>query len=315
MASNPFKNVAAFRVERNVFNDLKKYSGGNLDAHLETFVAADPAGGAWRTMGLAPIGRELLVDIESSAFIMLVQFNERILPAKVRDEHLRKRVELLIELDGKCSKKEYAELRDEVEFELLPRAFIRRTLVHCMFIKDWLFVFSASQKKIDECCGVLKGAFETLSKFTPVPFNVNRDVGNALTAFVTTDIALGENLTLHNSAVLKGADKRTVRIRERDIAAHEVQSLAKQDYKVSELGLTFLDDGEPRLAFRLDDSLRMRGCTFADGTRMADGAGLSPGDRAAAFQSFAWIVALTYPQALLAVAAEMGGELNPEDEL
>ena len=127
MTTNPYKNFIPYLVSSDAKTD---------DLDLDLHRSKEPSGGQWRSIGLinALPGEGLLVDMDGGK-MMCVQFNERILPGKVRDEHLGKRVAKLEQMEGrKLSKKEYAQLREQVEFDLLPRAFVRRTNVPVIFM-------------------------------------------------------------------------------------------------------------------------------------------------------------------------------------
>lgn len=144
MKNHPFKNFIPYAVAAVVQDKLRdayltQVDGTDendlLDALVERQVR-DPGEHDWRSFGFVqPLSTDdgLLVSPTSGIYHLAIQFNERILPAKVRDEHVAKRIAAIEERDGrKVHKKEYAQVRDEVQFELLPKAFIKRSMVHVL---------------------------------------------------------------------------------------------------------------------------------------------------------------------------------------
>lgn len=230
--------------------------------------AQDPSGGQWRTVHLtAPIkGEGLIVDLNGAGKLMAVQFNERILPGKVRDEQLQAQVKRIEAAEGrKIGKKEYAQLRDEVEFALLPRAFIRRTVIHVIFTSmkaktgespsgdmesfakhDIMLVCTSSQKRADDAVYLLAGTFgETWPARRLMPKD---DVSGFLTALARgrPDYEMGDIFNPLNAAVLKGQNKQTIRVKDKEISSNDVQALLKHnDYHVTELAVGWADgEGE-----------------------------------------------------------------------
>lgn len=285
MSTNPFKSFIPYTVG----SDLYKVSQ-SLDPQ-------DPSGGQWNTVHLAPPlkGEGAMVAIGLSA-LMAVQFNERILPGKVRNEQLEKEVAKLEESYGhKISKREYAQLRDQVEFDLLPRAFIRRTVVPVIFTHGYMLICTASQKRADDVCILMQGVFgETLASWkiqTALP----------VSQMLTTLARDGGDSTLYptDSATLKGSGKKTIRIKDKPLEDADVVTLLEQDYTVSELGMAYGEDGEdPDLAFSLNDNLTFKRVTLPDvkATPLKED-----------FHGFALLCAQTYRKVLDEVVQACGG--------
>lgn len=257
--NNPFKAFIPYTVSPQVFDST-------VVDKLEARQATDPTAGTWRTLGFnEPLrGEGYVVDLQGAAQWLSVQFNERILPGKVRDEHLSKVVTKLEGQTGrKVSKKEYAQLRDQVEFDLLPRAFIRRTAVAVVFTGNWMFVFTSSQKRADEIVALLMGTFG--EELKPVQMQTAERV-----PVVLTDLAIGgSDLYRHrfrclNAAVLKGDAKKSIRIKDKDIADQDVQDLL-DDYEVIELAMSYGDDADaPDLELTVKDGFHFKRLALPD---------------------------------------------------
>ena len=110
-----FKNFVVYNHDMDIDRDVMQH---------EVPALTDPNGQTWSTVGLVPVTDEGFIfhSLDGMGLLFCVQFNERILPAKVRDEHFRKTLDAIEQREGrKPTKKEYAELRDEAERDLLPQ--------------------------------------------------------------------------------------------------------------------------------------------------------------------------------------------------
>jgi recombination associated protein RdgC len=264
MASSPFKSFIPYLIKTGLVSDLGDYK------------SADPSGASWTTHGfVAPMPGEdnYIVHLETGGKLLCVQINDRILPGKVRDEELKKRVAKLEAAEArKVSKKEYAQLRDEVEFELLPKAFIRRTKVYVAILKgqrvgeNLMLVFTSSQKKADEVVSLINVAtgmpnppwkiqtdWSLVGRLTTLARDCSLDPDDGYAIFEATD-----------SAVLKGEDKQTIRIKDKELSDTDIGLLLKKGYEVHEIGVGMIDDrGEGHaITFVLNTNLTFKRLTF-----------------------------------------------------
>lgn len=280
MTTNPYKNFIPYLVSSDAKTD---------DLDLDLHRSKEPSGGQWRSIGLinALPGEGLLVNLSGAGKMMCVQFNERILPGKVRDEHLGKRVAKLEQMEGrKLSKKEYAQLREQVEFDLLPRAFVRRTNVPVIFaetsgegIRQYdprgsdspilMMICTASQKRADDVVALLTAVFgETLKAWK---IEMGRPIPGSLTTLACDGYLIDddteEEFSIYptDAAVLKGSGKKTIRIKDKDIQEHDVQTLLKQSYAVTELALRYGEDEDsPMLTFTVNDNFVFKRVALPD---------------------------------------------------
>ncbi len=249
------------------------------DEMLEKQRSTDPTGSSWSSAGLVePFPGEglkvdlqgsgsLMVDLQGSGSLMVVQLNDRILPGKVRDEALLKKVERLQELEGrKVTKKEYAQLRDETEFELLPKAFIRRTLVPILFVnfggETAMLICTSSSKRADFISTLLTYVFEP--GFYPWRIETSRPLGNCLTTLVKHGGLHEDDYGFEASdfAVLRGEKKKTIRIKDKSLGDHDLDALWKQDYSVSEVGILRMN-GEFEDSFVVTDAMTFKSLRVA----------------------------------------------------
>lgn len=315
MKNNPFKNFIPFRLSPVRGGAVKEIIDLRGDDIFEPYETDDPTGGTWRTVGMQRMEEgEFIHDLDGTGYLLNVQFNERILPAKVRDEHLAKKIAALTELDGrKPGKKEYAQLRDQVEFELLPKSHIRRSNVYVLILNDnTTLVFASSAKKALDALTLMLVAFSVSGdEVRAIEIEPKNDIVTFLTSVVTTDDIDEFPFEPADNAVLKKA-KETIRVKDTSLADAQIQNmLKKDDFAVHELAMTFYEGyEEPRLKFTLNDKFVFKRCEIPD-VKMND---IKGADAEVAFHSFAWMVATEYRELLKTALKELGGEHLPAAE-
>lgn len=250
-----------------------KASPDKLAEVLKAFVAVDPTGYQWDTMGLiAPLNEGMYVhDLDGKARVLMYQFNDRILPGAVRDEVLQRRVTELAEKSGRAvTKQEYAQLRDEVEEELLPKAFIRRTAVPVLVFDDTIMFCTTSARRVEQMVGHLSRlcternvelGFEHINTKTGLTYFMG-EIANGV------DIGQGNShyFEAGTSGVFKGSgeDKRTVRVKDRDMQHEEIaQIIGTTGYMVTELGMRVVDGGSVEVEFTLTNKWVVKGIKLA----------------------------------------------------
>lgn len=317
MHAHPFKHFIAYRVPDDVLDEFRAAWAEQLEGHdpfggeMTLHMSRDPVGGAWRTAGfVAPSANELLLhEVTAGTYLLAVQFNERILPAKVRDEHVRDRVAAIEAREHRRVRRaEYAQIRDEVEFELLPRAFIRRSTVFVMLTgKGDMFIFTSSAKRADDVIALLM----ELSVFQGrAPQLLSRGLA-ADPSSLLRRVAQGDGgaFSALDAGVFKGEGKRTIRLKGQEID-DEVLPLLASGYEPQELRLVWSDeDGEPLLHFTLTSQLAFKSVEVS-GVQMETLR--EAGDDAE--DAFAVLVANLYSRVVAAVVTSLGGDSEAEDD-
>lgn len=325
--SNPFKSFQVFSTNGGRYTLQKYTTPKGLERAAERLadrLSEDPTGAQWGTIGLVePDGVSLLLPT-SKGVMLAVQFNDRILPGKVRDEHLRKRVAALMEQEGRAvSKREYAQLRDDVEAELLPKSHIRRSIVPVLFMDAHMVIFTSSAKKADDIAAFMLNTTADLKHTLKLSrLTTNDSVAPWLTAVATSDDE--SPLEASTVAVLRSVDeelKATLRIKDKDINSQEVQTLLESgDYHVTELGVDVMSGAQTAgiegLRFTLTSKLVFKGLKFPD-LAIQTALGEVDGDEATVgeFHAIAELTASTVAELIKIINEALGGEQTlTEDE-
>lgn len=307
MSTNPYKSFIPFII---------KFVKEPDDMSEIACVARDPSGGQWSASGIVqPFKGEepYMIDLQGAGRLMVVQFNERILPGKVRDEVLAKKTEKLAQETGRSvSKKEYAQLRDEVEFDLLPKAFIRRSRVPVLFFKlgasdRCMLICTSSQRRADECLGVLTAFFG--DKWQAGRLQCKTAGLQLLTTLAEEgqhDLEDGK-FEAGMNAVLKGEEKRTIRVKDKDVSDSDVQQFLREGYTATELGVTYYENAieDETLTCTITEQLVFKGIALP-GVKINE----TKGDRFGT----AVLIAQTYRRMLKDFVLMSGGMVKAEED-
>lgn len=306
MKDNPFKAMTVFEMNRTIEDSLRI-----VDIEL----VGDPSGSEWRRVGMTAFdgADEFFHDLDGAGHVCRIQFNERILPGKVIREHVDLLAADIEKREGrKPGRKALAELREEVEQELLPKAFIRRSVVHVIFRNTRMFVFTSSAKKCDD---VIKVVLDTLSCVHPGPDIVLRpvDEGLDMTTYLTGKAIYddGAHIASGNSAVLRREGTEVIRVKDRDVGSSEVQQALKNGYRAHELGVSLMGEVDARIDFKLTDRFVFKGITFSDeiASEYQD-----EKQEALDFHATAWMVCREYDNLVTTVLREVQSAAKQESD-
>ena len=153
---------------------------------------------------IPPMGKDAtaLTHQVDNKILMQVQIQSRILPASVITDALNEAVEETETIESrKLSAKEKKEVREEIEFDLLPKAFLKneKILLWVDLKNGFTVINTPSSSKAESVTSLLR---EALGSYPCVPFEtheditrMSRDSGIIPDGFSYTDIAkfAGEN--------------------------------------------------------------------------------------------------------------------------
>ena len=273
----------------------------NSDAALEAaknFLDRDPGDHEWSHLGLAAVmpGETAIVhDLDGAGYLFMYRWAERKLPVSVRDEELKKRYDALVEKEGRAlNKKEFAQLRDDVETALLPKAFIVPKLIPLIVTRERLFVCTSSATMCEKIMTHLMRLCETRKiELDWSDLSTHVSPASMLTRIVrdgsaqASDEDFGTMLYPAKAAVFKGANKNTVRVKDRDLSHEEFKAIVNSgDYDVTELAMMLhVNDGDLAANFTMNDKLVFKGIKLGD--VMVAGTGIDTADLHATYWLFA----------------------------
>jgi recombination associated protein RdgC len=254
-----FKNLAIFR-----FTEPFGFSSLELEQKLEQLpfhpcTAQQEASIGW----IAPLGRNAAQLVHSAnGFMMLcMQKEEKVLPTPVVNELVLERIQEMEDREArKLAKKERTAIKDEVIFELLPKAFSfsRKTYAYIDPQGGWLIVDAASAKKAEELVSLLRKCLGSL----PVVLPTTREKPSVtMTQWLLSNETPGD-IVIEDECELRSPEEEggIVRCKRHDLALPEIKNHLDSGKQAIKLALTWSD----RLSFVIDEHLSVKRLRFLD---------------------------------------------------
>lgn len=216
-----FKNLRLYRI-----TDLAVLAGIDIREALEARPPVEPGEQVMSTHGWAsPFAGDstdpvmvVMVD-KTPATILVHQESFRDLPAAVIRDELNKRAKKIRDEEGRpVGRRERADLKDQITFELLPKAFIKHKKTRVMLLGHYVLVEASSDNQAEMVLADLRKALETL----PVsPVVANNELAVVGVSWLRG--GLPDGLSLGDELHLIGAGTRTVRFTNFDFEPAELE--------------------------------------------------------------------------------------------
>lgn len=254
-----FKNLYLFKFE-------KEFTQTADELHeLLSRKPFKPCGATQReSMGwVAPLGKNSTALTHSANNVILLSMarQERLLPASVVREEVDERVTVIEHKeDRKVTAKEKKELRENIEHELLPRAFTRTQRMDAWIDPKggWLIIDSASAPRAETFTKLLRKTLGTLPVALP---DTDVTPATAMTAWLQED-NLPVPFLLGVECELKTPDeaKSSAVFKNHELQSDEVQTNLQKGKYVSKLALIWSD----KMSFVVTEELQIKKLKFLD---------------------------------------------------
>ena len=261
-----FKNAQVF-----TFTKSFTLTANELNEHISTQKFTPLMSTEFSHFGfVSPIKGGLnLVHEANGNLLLCTRKEEKILPASVIKDLVDEQVEELEQTQlFSATKKQRAEIKDDVELELLPRAFTRKTDVYAYINAEsnTIVIDTASRNKAEDVLSLLRkaiGALPVKSVKTKVdPSDIMTSWVSGLFDFNSDTHTLGHSfsfgLEAHFSGV--GDDSATAVVRNQEMNSAEVKVHLEADQYVNKLALEYIDT----MSFMLHDDLSIKRIKFED---------------------------------------------------
>lgn len=254
-----FKNLAVYR-----FTEPFTLSADVLEQKLQQ-QPFRPCGGhdefsfGWTS----PLGKasEALVHASNGFMMLCAKKEEKVVPASVINEMLQERISEIEEREArKLPAKERNRIKDELVFELLPRAFSfsRKTYAYIDSQGGWLVVDAASPKKAEDLLSQLR---KCIGSLPVVPIGAGIKPVSIMTQWLLentspTDIVIEDECELRSME----EEAAIIRCKRHDLALPEIKNHLDNGKQVIKLAMSWAD----RLSFVLDENLSVKRLKFLD---------------------------------------------------
>jgi recombination associated protein RdgC len=186
---------------------------------------------------------------------------EKVLPAAVINEMLQEKILEAEDQQGrKLSKKERTAIKDELIFELLPKAFSfsRKTYAYIDPKGRWLIVDAASAKKAEDLLSNLR---KCLGSLPAVPPNTVEKPVVTMTQWLINHQTPAD-ITIEDECELRSPEEEggIIRCKRHDLALPEIKNHLDTGKEAIKLAISWDD----RLSFIIDEHLAIKRLRFLD---------------------------------------------------
>jgi recombination associated protein RdgC len=253
-----FKNLAVYRFTEAFTHSVEELEEKLAEKRFYPCGKQDISRYGWTP----PLGSTESLAYASGGFIMLcVKKEEKVLPAAVINEMLQEKVAELEQAEArKLSGKEKSRLKDELIFELLPRAFAfsRKTYAYIDVKGGWIVVDAASAKKAEDLLSLLR---QSLGSLPVVPLTSADKPALVMTDWLKNQTEPGDIVIEDECELRAQSDEGSIiRCKRHDLRAKEILNHLDNDKLVIKLALSWAD----RLSFVLDENLGIKRLKFLD---------------------------------------------------
>jgi recombination associated protein RdgC len=260
-----FKNAFVFAfTSKSAANDVAEQLGDEL---LQQNAFTPLGSTEMRHFGWTnSLGKGSNLTTESDGNVLICARSEvKILPAPAVKDELAKWVEAFEAANGRtASKKEREQMKEDVLFMMLPRAFNRVTDTYAYInTKENIIVInSASRGKAEDLLALLRSTIGTL----PVAsIRHESDINTVMTEWLTVDsdytfVKRGWLLGREAEFAAPGDDSATAKVKNEDLSGAEVKAHLDSDQYVTKIELEYSDT----MSFMLNDDLSIKRIKFSD---------------------------------------------------
>jgi len=205
---------------------------------------------------------EQLVHVNLNYWMICLQKQERILPSSVVNEQVQEKVnEIEEQQHRKVTRKEKAELKEEITNTLLPRSFTR-TSRHYAYLcpsKGYMVINTSSAKVADELTSFLRKTIGSLPIRLPA---VKQAPSSVMTHWVTDPDSLPNFLELGYECELtsNGEDKGSIKYKGLELDQDQIEQQIKSGMEVTKLAV----DWRESISLLLGADLSVKRIKFGD---------------------------------------------------
>jgi recombination associated protein RdgC len=161
----------------------------------------------------------------------------------------------------KLSKKERTALKDELIFELLPRAFSfsKKTYAYIDPKGGWMIVDAASAKKAEDLLSYLR---KCLGSLPVVPINTIDKPTVIMTQWLTDNQTTPKDIVVEDECELRSPEEEgsSIRCKRHNLSLPEITNHLESGKQVIKLAVNWTD----RLSFIVDENLAIKRLKFLD---------------------------------------------------
>ncbi|MCK5477660.1 MAG: recombination-associated protein RdgC [Methylococcales bacterium] len=255
-----FKNLALYRFTEPFTLTTDKLEEKLSDKKFRPCGSHEEFSLGWTS----PIGNatEQLIHASNGFIMLCLKKEEKVIPAAVINEMLQEKVSDKEDQEArKLSKKECSTLKDELIFELLPRAFSfsKKTYAYIDPKGGWIIVDAASAKKAEDFLSHLR---KCLGSLPVVPVNTIDKPVVIMTQWLANQNSVPKDLLIEDECELRSTEDEgsLIRCKHHNLTLPEITNHLDNGKQVTKLAVNWTD----RLSFIIDENLTIKRLKFLD---------------------------------------------------
>jgi len=255
-----FKNLALYR-----FTEPFTLTADELEEKLDDKRFSPCGSHDEFSLGWTPsVGNssEQLIHASNGFMMLCLKKEEKVIPAGVINEMLQEKIAEVEEQEArKLSKKERSALKDELIFELLPRAFSfsKKTYAYIDPKGGWIVVDAASAKKAEDLLSYLR---KGLGSLPVIPINTTDKPVSIMTQWLVETGSVPKDLVIEDECELRSQEDEgsIIRCKKHNLALPEITNHLELGKQVIKLAINWTD----RISFIVDENLAIKRLKFLD---------------------------------------------------
>lgn len=255
-----FKNLALYRFTEPFTLTADKLEEKLNDKRFRPCSNHDEFSLGWTS----PVGNatEQLVHASNGFIMLCLKKEEKIIPAGVINEMLQEKTTEKEEQEArKLSKKERSSLKDELIFELLPRAFSssKKTFAYIDPKGGWIIVDAASAKKAEDLLSLLR---KSIGSLPVAPVNTLDKPVTIMTQWLLDKNSVPKDLVIEDECELRSTEDEgsIIRCKRHNLGLPEITNHLDNGKQVIKLAVNWTD----RLSFIIDENFTIKRLKFLD---------------------------------------------------
>lgn len=254
-----FKNLRIFRLSSDFQLNHEQLNEKLSEHEFQSCGKLDLIRSGWTF----PLGRQGTEFVHSASGYLMISLKreEKILPSAVIKEHLEQKVSEISEAESRhVGRKEKEDLKDEVIFSLLPKAFTKsRNIFAYISPKEKLIVVDSSSAKLAE--DLISALRDAIGSLPCTPLAAKNPPSSVMTQWIRDKVApqpfeLGEECE-----VRAPKDGAVIRCKNQDLTADEFISHIDTGMLVSKLAVTWREG----INMIIDDEFSVKRLKFEEG--------------------------------------------------
>ncbi|NRA42055.1 MAG: recombination-associated protein RdgC [Pseudomonadales bacterium] len=253
-----FKNLSVYRLTKPWILSAEALDKALQHKPFVATTAQEPQSLGW----VAPLGKdsELLYHQANGNIMLCLKKEQKILPASVINDALAAKVAELEDAgDHKLTRKEKQRLKDEIRFDLLPRAFAKSSLLYAYIAVEQglIVVNSGSQSAAEELLSLLRDCVGSLAL---IPLTAKQLISASMTTWLQQADAVSQ-FELGADCELKDHQHGgSIKCKQQDLLSDDILQLLASGMQVTQLALNWQD----KLEFMLDENFIIKRLKYSE---------------------------------------------------